>query len=111
MTLITLFTGSLGLDQVHWNFVRKFKFKDDEAYYLIEKGIKAVSRVVPLRESTYDLSFELRKHYQLSFWDSLIVASAMENECEVIYTEDMQHGLILKDRFIIINPFLSVCLK
>ncbi|MBW2069476.1 MAG: hypothetical protein JRI31_11495 [Deltaproteobacteria bacterium] len=40
------------LNEVHWNFVKKFNFKDDEAYYLIEKGIKAVSRVVPLRDVT-----------------------------------------------------------
>jgi|GEM_PF-5419599 len=40
------------LNEVHWNFVKKSNFKDDEAYYLIEKGIKAVSRVVPLRDVT-----------------------------------------------------------
>lgn len=40
-----------------------------------------------------------------SLWDSLIVASALEADCERLYSEDMQDGQIIEGRLRIINPF------
>jgi predicted nucleic acid-binding protein len=42
---------------------------------------------------------------RLSWYDSLIVAAALEADCEVLYTEDLQHGWEL-DRLHVENPFL-----
>ncbi len=33
---------------------------------------------------------------QLSFWDSLLIASAEEAGCEEIYTEDLSHGQVIR---------------
>lgn len=43
---------------------------------------------------------------RLSFWDSLILESAMEGKAEVLYTEDMQHGQEV-DGIRIVNPFVG----
>jgi predicted nucleic acid-binding protein len=48
---------------------------------------------------------ELREERSLSFWDSLIVASALHAGCEVLYTEDMQDGLEIKGGLMVVNPF------
>ncbi len=48
---------------------------------------------------------ELREKHSLSFWDSLIVASALYARCELLYSEDMQDGLVLDNRLTIVNPF------
>ncbi len=48
---------------------------------------------------------ELARRDQISWYDSLIVAAAIQGECEVLYSEDLQHGR----RFgglVIQNPFL-----
>ena len=45
--------------------------------------------------------------HSLSFFDALIVSAAIEHGCEVIYSEDMQHGQVIKG-VKIINPFLEV---
>ena len=50
-------------------------------------------------------AWKLKKQYNLSYWDSLIVASAMENNCDILYSEDMQDRQTLEDKFQIINPF------
>jgi predicted nucleic acid-binding protein len=50
---------------------------------------------------------ELREKYSLSFWDSLIVASALFSRCELLYSEDMQDGLVIDNRLTIVNPFKS----
>ena len=51
-------------------------------------------------------AMRLRSRYQFSWYDSLIVAAALEAKCSVLYTEDLQHGMKI-DRLRIENPFLS----
>jgi len=46
----------------------------------------------------------LREKYKLSFWDSLVVASAHAGSCEILFSEDMQHGLRI-NALEIVNPF------
>jgi predicted nucleic acid-binding protein len=48
---------------------------------------------------------ELRTQYSFSFWDSLIVASALASEANILYSEDMQDGLIISNQLTLINPF------
>jgi predicted nucleic acid-binding protein len=47
----------------------------------------------------------LRGRYNFSFWDSLIVGSAIKSGCKRLYSEDMQDGLIVENELKIINPF------
>jgi predicted nucleic acid-binding protein len=42
-----------------------------------------------------------------SDWDSLIVASALASEANILYSEDMQDGLIISNQLTLINPFRS----
>ena len=50
-------------------------------------------------------AWKLREKYKYSYWDSLILAAALENNCAIIYSEDMQHDQIIEDRLTIVNPF------
>lgn len=50
---------------------------------------------------------ELRTQYSFSFWDSLIVASALAADASILYSEDMQDGLIISNQLTLINPFRS----
>jgi predicted nucleic acid-binding protein len=34
----------------------------------------------------------LREKHSISYWDSLIVAAALESNCRFLISEDMQHG-------------------
>ncbi|CAK8712607.1 MAG: PIN domain-containing protein [Candidatus Electronema aureum] len=47
----------------------------------------------------------LKKKYSYSYWDSLILASALENGCAVVCSEDMQHGQEIEQSFVIMHPF------
>jgi len=46
---------------------------------------------------------DLRQRYHFSYWDSLIVAAALQANCGVLYTEDLHHGLRI-DSLEIVNP-------
>ncbi len=47
----------------------------------------------------------IHSRYPISHWDSLILASAREADCSVVYTEDLSHGQDF-DGVKVINPFL-----
>jgi len=52
-----------------------------------------------------DLWF-LQDRFSLSWWDALIVAAAQMCECEVLLTEDLQHGQVF-DTVRVVDPFAS----
>jgi predicted nucleic acid-binding protein len=37
-----------------------------------------------------------------------MLASALENDCKYIITEDMQHGHIIENELTILNPFTGI---
>jgi predicted nucleic acid-binding protein len=49
--------------------------------------------------------FALRKRYNYTYWDSLLLASALHTDCEVFYSEDMQDGQGIENTLTIRNPF------
>jgi predicted nucleic acid-binding protein len=48
----------------------------------------------------------VQKQLKYSFYDSLIVAAALEAGCETLYSEDLQHGQQI-GRLRIANPFAA----
>ena len=49
-------------------------------------------------------AWEIEDRWQLSWWDSLIVASALDCGTSILLSEDMQDGLFI-DSLQILNPF------
>jgi predicted nucleic acid-binding protein len=50
-------------------------------------------------------ALRIRSAYQFSYWESAIVAAALEMGCERLYTEDLNHGQMVEG-LRILNPFL-----
>ncbi len=65
----------------------------------------SISIIAPIGFQTYSFAYQLRSEHNLSFWGSLIVSSALENDCSALYNEDMQHNQNIKKQLLIINPF------
>lgn len=61
--------------------------------------------IVPLNLATHTAAVAVARDHGLAFYDALIVAAAIEAECQVLYSEDLQHGRRFGD-LTIINPFL-----
>jgi predicted nucleic acid-binding protein len=62
--------------------------------------------VRPVAESTVRLGLTILGRYQLSIWDSMILAAALEAGCETLLSEDMQHGQVIDGGLTLHNPFL-----
>ena len=61
----------------------------------------------PLSPSSAILNqaWQLEERYGFSWWDSLIVAAAIAQNCATLLTEDLQHDLQI-DKLRVVNPFL-----
>ena len=56
---------------------------------------------------THELALSLAEQHKFAFYDALIIASALETKCTTLYTEDMHHGMVVRQRLRIVNPFLD----
>lgn len=49
-------------------------------------------------------AWEVQDHFQISYWDSLIVAAARSSGSDQLLTEDLQHGQDLGG-IVVVDPF------
>lgn len=56
---------------------------------------------------TIQKALEIAQRYQYSYFDSLIIASALEVGCDRLYSEDLQDGQKIDSKLTLINPFIS----
>jgi len=84
------------------------KIKNPISFDKMKRYIEFFSRTMSVFNLELATSFKavaLKSEYHFSYWDSLIIASALENDCTILYSEDMQHGQLIENRLKIINPF------
>ena len=92
------------LNEVCYNLMRKAGFSGPRIGRVI-RSFYARYVVVPVGKDTMLDAVSLRNRYSFSFWDSLVVAAALQANCSILYSEDMQDGLLVEARLRIINPF------
>jgi predicted nucleic acid-binding protein len=68
--------------------------------------VKSICVVQPLTLGVHENGCRLAERYGFSVYDAMIVAAAREAECATLFSEDMQHGLVVDDCLQICNPFL-----
>jgi predicted nucleic acid-binding protein len=90
------------------NVLRK---KDNRSWRDIELVLddvdNALEPALPLAAATTRSALALARDHGFAFYDALIVAAAIEAGCDVLYSEDMQHGRSIAG-LSIVNPFLGI---
>ena len=95
------------INEVCVNLIRQTDISEDEIQTLIASFYRRYSIFELSREMLVQAS-RLRGRYAFSFWDSLIVSSALQSGAGVLYSEDMQDGLMIEERLEVRNPFAEV---
>lgn len=67
--------------------------------------IKDLLVVEPLTIDTHESGLRLAERYGFAIYDSFVVAAAMQADCDTLWSEDMQHGLVVDGKLRIANPF------
>jgi predicted nucleic acid-binding protein len=60
---------------------------------------------LPLTLSTHHAARRIAEGTGFAFYDALIVASALEAKCGILYSEDLQDGQVIEGRLTVRNPF------
>jgi predicted nucleic acid-binding protein len=74
----------------------------------ILSGLRSACSIEPLTTQTHDTGRRLAERYGLSVYDAMIVAAALLAGCVNLYSEDMQHGLLIDRQLRICNPFIAL---
>ena len=92
------------INEFIWVMNRKFSVQMER---LRDLGVKLLQRfdIALIDQRTILKALDIAIGYKYSYWDSLIIASTLENDCSICYSKDMQHGQVIEDRLKIINPF------
>jgi len=61
--------------------------------------------LIRVSETTIKRALFIQERHKYSYYDSLIIASAMESNCSVLYSEDLQHGQVIDGSLKIMNPY------
>lgn len=92
------------INEVCVNLIRKANMSEESVREVIKSFYRRYD-VLVLEKSMLIKASELRQRYAISYWDSLIVASALAANATVLYSEDMQDGLVVDGRLTIKSPF------
>ena len=97
-------TSTQILNEINNVMIKKWRMSS-ESVKIIQKDVRKISKVLYIDENTIDNAIELNARYGFSYYDCLMLASALECSCDVLYSEDMNNGQIIGNRLKIKNPF------
>lgn len=80
----------------------RMNWPDTNAFLSMLRGLLTVQ---PITVETHETGLALAERYMFSTYDAMIAASALQADCDILWSEDMQHDMALGDRLRIINPF------
>jgi predicted nucleic acid-binding protein len=79
----------------------------DEVQRVIDETLLVCPNPRPLHLETHRSALRICSRYGFGVYDSLIIASALEAGCAILYTEDLQCGQVVEG-VRIENPFLGL---
>ncbi len=95
--------------QVLNEFAAVVRRKTGMPWYEVQFGLDNIQRIcpnpLPLTVQTHQKALSIAEKYGFQIYDALVVASALEGKCTILYSEDMQDGQVIDKRLTIRNPF------
>lgn len=83
---------------------RKMQMSWDETHAYLDM-LRDLLTVHPLTVETHETGLRLAERHGLSIYDAMIAAAALRAGCDTLWSEDMQHGMVLDEGLRIVNPF------
>lgn len=67
--------------------------------------LRGTLTVHPVTIEMHESGLALSERYNLSLFDAMIAAAALQAGCDTLWSEDMQDGVLLEKRLRVSNPF------
>jgi len=98
-------TSTQVLNEINNVLIRKWQMPV-ETLRTVQQDVRRISEVEYVSEKTIDKAIDINEKYGFSYYDCLMLASALDSNCKTIYTEDMNNGQVIEDTLMIVNPFI-----
>ena len=86
---------------------RKMRMSWVETHTLLNT-LRSLLTVHSLDLNVHETGLALAERYDFSTYDAMVAASALHAGCPILWSEDMQHGMKLKEGLRILNPFCEI---
>ena len=94
--------------QVLNEFTNVLHKKQKLAWPVIERAVASVHRlfsdIKPLTATIHSAALPLARYHNISFYDALIISAALDAECDVLFSEDLQNKRMF-GALEVVNPF------
>ena len=100
-------TSTQALNEFCNVFIKKYGLPIDKIKEFV-RNIAKSCRIQPVSDRVIFLALDINGKYGYSFYDCLMIASALESGCDILYTEDMNNGQIIENKLKIVDPFKNV---
>jgi predicted nucleic acid-binding protein len=98
-------TSTQILNEISNVLIKKWQMPVDTVKTIHRDIIQISDEVVYIKEDTIDKAVDLHFKYGFSYYDCLMLSSALESNCQTIFTEDMSDGQVIENTLTIVNPF------
>lgn len=89
------------------NLIKKLNFNEDNIKSFLQSAYTKYE-IIGFTENIFIKASNVRMQLKYSYYDSLIIAAALERQCTFLYSEDLQHNHLIENQLKIINPFQSL---
>lgn len=60
---------------------------------------------IAITVATHEVAVKIAENYEVGIFDALIAAAALQAGCQILYSEDLQDGLVIERKVTVRNPF------
>jgi predicted nucleic acid-binding protein len=68
-------------------------------------SIRAILTIEPITLDIHLTGLMVAERYRLSIYDAMIAGAALHADCDTLFSEDMQHGMVIDGQLRVVNPF------
>ncbi|GHS94228.1 twitching motility protein PilT [Planctomycetales bacterium] len=98
------FTGLNNLNEMVWVLFRKKILPPAQLILAIDEMERALRVITPTIQHQRD-AVRVMLRYGFSYYDSLVIAAALAQKCQKLYSEDLQNGQVIDGVLTVVNPF------
>ncbi len=97
-------TGINNINELANVLIKKFNVSYTDVVRCIDQVSQSIE-VVNINIEIIKQAIIIHERYHYSYFDSLVISTAIENQCAFLYSEDMQHNHLINDTLTIKDIF------
>jgi len=98
-------TSIQAMNEISSVWFRKLMWSADKIKDHLDNIEQVCDEIITISRATINKALSLKERYEFSYFDSLMPSSALEGDCNIIFSEDMSDGQIIEKTLKIVNPF------